>query len=138
MPNDKTRGCPGCSSRPKRQLIKDRRDVPVVKEDGSLLFKRVAPTMPGYVHHPHNMKLLVPDKMPCTQRITLPVMSNGNYWLMNRCNCPECPLRGEDVNDDICGQCDYRLTTPKRVPLPSDGNAEDHTPVDGSGGDDVL
>lgn len=98
-----------CCDREKRIISKREHSVPVIKEDGSLLFKKVAPTMPGYVHDRHNPKLLRPDKVPCTERITLPVLRrNGKYEILNQCNHIECDHRGEEVNDEICGQCSMR------------------------------
>lgn len=84
--------------------------IPVIKEDGSLLFKSVAPVLPGYHHHPDNVKLLVPDSVPCTERITLPVLSRGGkYSVMNRCNHVTCEMRGAEVNAEICQACPLRV-----------------------------
>jgi hypothetical protein len=110
MSNTKT--CRGCVS--SRQRV---RTTPIVKDDGSLLFKKVAPALAGYVHDTHNPKRLIPDAMPCTERITLPVLDNGSYWIMNRCNHIDCLRRGQDVNREICGSCPDRKTHISRQPL---------------------
>jgi hypothetical protein len=83
---------------------------PIVKDDGSLLFKTIAPNLPGYSHDPVNAKRLIPDSLPCAKRITLPLLQrNGKYSIMNKCNHTECELRGNEVNKDICSKCIFRV-----------------------------
>jgi hypothetical protein len=87
-----------------------------VEEGGSILFNRVAPTRVGYVHDRSNPNRLIPDTIPCTKRITLPVLGSV-VWVLNQCNHPECPKRGETVDEIICGVCPFRTETPTRKAL---------------------
>lgn len=97
-------------------LLKEKN--PMADADGGLTFDKIAPTMVGYVHDPINPKRLIPDKVPCTQRITLPVLGkDGKVWVMNQCNCIGCPLRGQTVDDEICGSCEFRKERTKRQKL---------------------
>jgi len=96
-----------CCGKP--TLNERKHEPPIPKEGGVLLFKKVAPTLPGYVHDAHNPKLLRPDKVPCDSRITLPLLGkHGKYTIVNRCNHIDCGQRGKDVNDDICSVCLFR------------------------------
>lgn len=117
MANKKS-GCAGCTPgaaySSQRKINAQKYPQPTVKEDGSLLFKTLAPSLPGYSHDPINTKRLIPDTLPCTKRMTLPVLQrDGKYVVMNKCNHSECKLRGQEVNKDICSTCDFRV--PLRV-----------------------
>lgn len=115
--------CQSCGSRPvspsKRVIRESRYPMPVVKDNGCLLFKKVAPALPGYVHDPNNPKLLKPDKVPCAERITLPVLQRtGQYVIMNQCNHIDCKeWRGKEVTDDICSTCPFRNMPSKTSPI---------------------
>lgn len=130
MARSKKTGCRGCSpgtAYSSRNMINaEKCPQPIVKEDGSLLFKTVAPTLPGYNHDPINSKRLIPDSLPCTKRLTIPLLQrNGKYVIVNQCNHIECGMRGEEVNKDICSACPLRVlprvTIKGPVPQPSVG-----------------
>lgn len=87
-------------------ILRDQK--PVAEPDGSLLFDRIAPTMVGYVHDRANPNRLKPDLVPCTERITLPVLGRSGVWVMNQCNHLECPKRGQTVDEEICSECPFR------------------------------
>lgn len=92
--------------------------MPIIKADGSLLFKKVAPVLPGYKHDQNNVKLLRPDRVPCDSRLTLPVLEhNGKYHIMNQCNHIDCEMRGMDVNDEICRACPLRNIPSEKSPI---------------------
>lgn len=120
MSNDQ--GCGTCADRAtsaaKRIIDKHKYPEFTVKPDGSLLFKKAAPVLPGYKHNPHNVKLLNPDTVPCKDRITLPVLRRGgNYEILNQCNHFDCEMRGKDVNDEICRACPLRNIPSKKSPI---------------------
>lgn len=105
--------CMSCGSTPNRVLAERKYPQPIVKEDGSLLFKTIAPTLPGYKHDVANAKRLIPETVPCQKKMTLPVLQrNGKYVIMSKCNHPQCNLRGEEVTPEICGKCSLRIPLP--------------------------
>ena len=115
-----TTGCGSCgkpSEYARPEIMALDKSKPELEPNGGLLFKTVAPTVPGYVHDRENPKRLLPDFVPCTERITLPVLTNDGYWIMNRCNHIECPMRGKDVDEDICDSCDFRIVNEPPKPL---------------------
>lgn len=123
MGTKKKSGCAGCTPgaaySSQRKISAQKYPQPTVKEDGSLLFKTIAPNLPGYSHDPINTKRLIPDTLPCTKRMTLPVLQrDGKYVVMNKCNHTECNLRGQEVNKDICSTCTLRVI-PSRIKIPT-------------------
>ena len=97
-------------------LLRD--EKPIVDEEGGMTFEKMAPKLAGYVHDPLNTNRLIPDKVPCVYRITLPVLGkDGKQWVMNQCNCIGCPLRGQTVDNEICGGCELRKEPDKRDQL---------------------
>jgi len=82
---------------------------PVVKGDGSLLFDRLAPSLPGYQHDPDNAKRLIPVQVPCKSKVVMPLMEqNGKYSIVSICSNTYCDWNGKHVNDDICKGCPLR------------------------------
>jgi hypothetical protein len=90
-------------------------DKPKVGRDGSLQFEGLAPTIKGYVHDRANPTRLLPDEVPCMERITLPVLGQNGIWVMNQCNHIGCPTRGQTVDEEVCSACPMRKvpTEPK-------------------------
>lgn len=96
-------------------LMRDKK--PKVDKEGGLTFDKLAPTMHGYVHDPMNPNRLIPDKVPCVHRITLPVLGKDRVWVMNQCNCIGCPLRGQTVDNEVCSGCEFRQEKTNREKL---------------------
>lgn len=89
-------------------------DKPTVGKDGSLQFEGLAPTIDGYVHDRADPTRLLVDEVPCTERITLPVLGQNGIWIMNQCNHIDCPTRGQTVDEEVCSACPMRKVRPVR------------------------
>jgi hypothetical protein len=102
--------CGGCGGpMTKRKARMDEKQKPIVKDDGSLLFTKIAPALPGYRHDPDNPKRLIADLVACFHRLTLPMMlKDGTYRVVNQCNNPVCQWRGKEVDNSICKDCPLR------------------------------
>lgn len=112
MPSSKNnRPCISCKSRERVTISLAREGKFQVQEDGSLLFERIPQKdKVGYTRDPFNKYRLVPTHLPCAKRITQPVLQRtGVYTVMNQCNCPGHPLRGQEVTPDDCKACPLRV-----------------------------
>lgn len=100
-------GCSGCVGKIRR-VTKDVDNRFLTEDDGSLLFNKLAPTREGFVHDRADPRRLKPDTIPCTGRITLPVLSGKGQWVINQCNQIGCPTRGQTVDEIVCEACPFR------------------------------
>lgn len=105
-------GCCGESKKVRtKKLPSELSKDPIIKSDGSLLFAGAAPRKEGYTHDPENPRRLIIDSIPCVYRMTAPLLhSNGHLTTFNQCNNPDCQLRGQSVNQDICKDCSLRAS----------------------------
>lgn len=103
-------GCVGCGkNKIGAQAFGRARKLP----DGSILYQKKGweppPVPDGYKRDPSNAWRFVPVYPPCDFRIQAQKMKPcGAIHLITVCNCPDCPLRRQDVSEEQCNACTFR------------------------------